>query len=143
MNERVTMRPLLVLLPVAVAITTGCGKQETFALPLESDPFFLGSQRQVVRPFGDPWIMHYFSSESPDGVISRLENATFFKALAFQRIRRLENGTFSASMRKASSTDGSDYEKVSSIFVFPGEQSADLKSVLDPAGATVVILPKK
>ncbi|HRD32536.1 MAG TPA: hypothetical protein PLS15_12710 [Fimbriimonadaceae bacterium] len=136
-----TMRPALVLLPVAVAITFGCAKQETFSLPLESDPFFLGSQRTVIRPVGDPWVIHYFPNESPDAVLSRIENAAFFKEHQFRRVVKLRNGKYSISLPTKGVGSGSNQKPLAAIMVYSGRATPELKVIEGSSGTTVELLP--
>lgn len=133
-----TMRWPHFLLTVFVALAYGCKKQETFALPQEADSFFTGSQRKVVRPFGDPWVIHYFPHESMEMTISRLEGSAFFKQLNFQRVVRLNDGTYAASIPADRASTS-----IASIFVSAGKQASDLKSIADPAGTSVTLLPKE
>jgi hypothetical protein len=134
------VRPTLAFLPVAVAITFGCAKQETFSLPLESDPFFLGSQRQVLRSDGNPTIAHYFQDESVEAVVTRMKSSGFFQALEFGRTKWFPNGAYVASMPAQNSIDGSSHGSIYSIHVFPGKQSSDQGSVEQASGATVVLV---
>lgn len=123
------------------ALALSCSKQETFSLPIESDPFFLGSQRHVLRLDGNPTIAHYFQDESVDAVVTRLENSKCFKELDFGRTKRLPNGAYVASMPSENSNDGISRGAVYSIHVFAGKQTSGQDSVGQSSGATVVLVP--
>jgi hypothetical protein len=129
---------LLVLLAV---IASGCKKQDTFKLPLENDPFFLGSQRTVIRPADKPWVIHYFPNESQDAVISRIENSAFFKDHKFRHVVRLRNGTYSASLPTKDVGSQRTPRSISAIIIYSGQLTSELKAIEGSTGATVHLIP--
>ena len=95
----------------------------------------------MLKSDGFTSVVHYFPDESVESVVARVEASSFFRRLQFQRIVRLRNGAYAASMPSAVIPDGDQSKRISSIHVVQGKLSADQKSIDAPSGASVILVP--
>jgi len=75
---------LLAALALPLGLAVACQSQTVGQAPLEDDPVFVGAEKTVVSPVGEPWTMFYFANETQDSLKDKLAGAAFFSSLGFE-----------------------------------------------------------
>ena len=83
---------LLAALALPLGLAVACQSQTVGQAPLEDDPVFVGAEKTVVSPVGEPWTMFYFANETQDSLKDKLAGAAFFSSLGFEPFEKLATG---------------------------------------------------
>ncbi|ARU43079.1 hypothetical protein CCB81_02495 [Armatimonadetes bacterium Uphvl-Ar2] len=126
---------LLAALALPLGLAVACQSQTVGQAPLEDDPVFVGAEKTVVSPVGEPWTMYYFANETQDSLKDKLAGAAFFSSLGFEPFEKLATGEFKSSRKGRSAA-----EKTLMITVYVGKRNPADNSQASPDGATALIV---
>lgn len=138
--------PRALLLSSGILLTvclTGCSSSDSLShaknvFVQESDKFFDGGKKTVVKPDGEDqeWVLYYFETDTLETICSRLVASGFYKNESWGALRPDKGIVGFTSGRR-----GVPRGELSLIALTPGRLSANLVDTESQVGASVLLVP--